>query len=178
MSRARVEREVAGFLRTRLGDLMVAACLYGSVVTGHATAASDIDCFVALRERLPGRSASGLRRSFAGLQRRLGYAPDPEYPLELFTLGQCHTATAGAAIVHALDRYEQAGVVDPAWRDCDELEIVRALTGPRLPLAGEQVLARLADRARGAVAAALAARPHLDTDRAAAALNLSTEGYP
>jgi hypothetical protein len=99
------------------------------------------------------------------------------YPLELFTLGQCHTATAGAAIVHALDRYEQAGVVDPAWRDCDELEIVRALTGPRLPLAGEQVLARLAERARGAVAAALAARPYLVTDRAAAALNLSMEGY-
>lgn len=172
MSRTRVEQEVAGFLHARLRGLLVAAFVYGSVATGRATAASDIDCFVMLRERLTRRSALPLRRGFAELQRRLGYTPDPEYPLELFTVGECYTATAGAAVACALDRYERTGVVEPAWRDCDDLEIVRALTGPRLPLAGEHVLVRLADRARGAVTAALAARPHLDPGRAGAALNI------
>jgi predicted nucleotidyltransferase len=172
LSRSRVEKEVAGFLHSRLGELLVAAFVYGSVATGRATAASDIDCFVVMRERLTRRSALPLRGGFAELQRRLGYTPDPEYPLELFTVGECYAATAGAAVARALDRYEQTGVVEPAWRDCDELEIVRALTGPRLSLVGEPVLVRLADRARGAVAAALAARPYLDPGRAAAALNI------
>lgn len=172
MSRARVAKEVTGFLHTRLGELLVAAFVYGSVATGRATAASDIDCFVVLRERLTRRSALPLRHDFAELQRRLGYTPDPEYPLELFTIDECHAATAGATVACALDRYEQTGVVEPAWRECDDLEIVRALTGPRLPLAGEHVLVRLADRACGAVTGALAARPHLDPVRAATALNI------
>ena len=123
---------------------IVAAFLYGSVVTGHSTADSDVDCFVILNEAVDPSERVALGRAFAELQKRLGHRPDPDYPLELFTVEDCRRAVADQALVSVFDPVSNFGSVgDPL--NPDNLEIVRALTGTRRTLFGCAEVDRLAD---------------------------------
>lgn len=76
------------------GIPVVGAFVYGSVARGTATAESDIDVFLLLEAEQPPDRTAALRAAFVDLQRRLGYRPDVEYPVELFTLDQVRTALA------------------------------------------------------------------------------------
>ena len=96
---------------TLLGKAPVAgAFIYGSVARGTATSASDIDVFVLLEHPLDPATTAYLRSAFVELQLRLGYQPDLEYPVELFTI----EAARNALLAHAADE--------------DQREVRRALT--------------------------------------------------
>lgn len=73
---------------------VTAAFIYGSVARGTATAGSDIDVFVLLEHPLAPAAAVSVRTAFVELQLRLGYRPDLEYPVELFTVEAASDALA------------------------------------------------------------------------------------
>jgi predicted nucleotidyltransferase len=78
-----------------IADLpVVAAFIYGSVARDTATAESDIDVFVLLATELPPVRTETVRAAFVDLQRRLGYRPDVNYPVELFTIEDAREALA------------------------------------------------------------------------------------
>jgi Nucleotidyltransferase domain len=100
------------------GAPVAAAFIYGSVAHGTATPDSDIDVFVVLEHDLPDHQVAELRSRFHDVQLSLGYTPDPQFPVEIFSV---------AAIRNAL------AVVEP---DEDQQEIRRALMGKRIMLTG------------------------------------------
>jgi hypothetical protein len=124
---------VQAFLRSHVGDALVAAFVYGSAATGRAGPTSDIDCFILvhgfsteLRERIAA--------PFAALQRSLGYTPDPEHPVEVFTVHQCRAALTGNLLRPLLAVAATTGQLAPAVAECDEVEILRALLDRRVVL--------------------------------------------
>jgi predicted nucleotidyltransferase len=117
---------------TLLGDTPVAgAFVYGSVARGTATSASDIDVFVLLERPLNPTTTASLRKAFADLQLRLGYQPDLEYPVELFTI----EAARHALVVHAPDE--------------DQREVRRALTDTKIVIVASTRLDELILQAGG-----------------------------
>ncbi len=122
------------------GTDVVAVLVYGSVATGTDGPGSDVDTFVLLAAD-PGEHRPRLRAGFHRLQERLGWTPDPQYPVELFS-----TAAAGAAL-DGLAGALAAGTSDRLDPVGDEREVLRALTGPRLVLLGGPELDRLTARA-------------------------------
>ncbi|MEU2021886.1 nucleotidyltransferase domain-containing protein [Streptomyces sp. NPDC016469] len=110
----------------------VAAFVYGSVAAGRAGPASDVDTFVLLARPLSDGAARELRTSFVDLQRRLGYVPDTDYPVELFTVEQVHTALTGAVVERAVEQSRSVEKLGTALAESDEVEILRALLGVRL----------------------------------------------
>ena len=138
---------VAAFLGDRLGEELVAAFIYGSVAAGRAGPDSDIDCFVLTAGDLTEDLRAQLGAEFAELQRELGYRPDPDYPLEVFSVAQCESVLAGdtfARIVADADH----GRLDPQAATSDEAEILRALLDQRLVVKHAPALDQLTDQAR------------------------------
>jgi predicted nucleotidyltransferase len=114
-----MERSVREQILALLKGMPVAAAfIYGSVAHGTAIPNSDIDVFVVLEHDLPGEQISELRSRFHDVQRCLGYMPDPQFPVEIFTV---------AAIGDAL------AAVEP---DEDQQEIRRALMDKKIMLTG------------------------------------------
>jgi predicted nucleotidyltransferase len=112
-----MERRVRDDIIAELaGQPVVGAFIYGSVARGTATANSDIDVFVLLGTELPPAQIALLRNAFFDLQRRLGYLPDPEYPVELF----------------ATDTVREALTADVP--DEDQREVRRALVDTKIVL--------------------------------------------
>ena len=115
-----------------LADLPVAgAFIYGSVARGTARVGSDIDVFVLLDEPLDFPMIASLRSAFVDLQRRLGYQPDLEYQVELFTI-----EAAGDALTSRAP-------------DEDQREVRRALTDVKTVIIGSQRLDELILQAGG-----------------------------
>ena len=112
-------------LATLAGLPVVGAFIYGSVARGTATAESDIDLFVLLDAELPPARTAALRAAFVDLQQRLGYRPDTDYPVEMFTLDQVRTALTA---------------VEP---DEDRREIRQALRDRKIVLVGSARLEEL-----------------------------------
>jgi predicted nucleotidyltransferase len=110
-----VKEQILSLLK---GTPVAAAFIYGSVAHGTATPNSDIDVFVVLEHELPDEQVAELRSRFHDVQRRLGYTPDLQFPVEIFSV---------AAIRDAL------AVVEP---DEDQQEIRRALTDKKIMLTG------------------------------------------
>jgi len=133
---------IAGFLACQDDLEVLAALIYGSVATGRATPDSDIDCLVVVSEDPVPGVGDRVRAEFADLQRRLGYTPDPEYPIELFGMETCRTllrsSTYDAAATGQRSRKPAAaGTLD------DAAELVHALTSPRIAIIDSPVLAEL-----------------------------------
>jgi predicted nucleotidyltransferase len=127
-----VERYVRDDILAALAGLpVVGAFIYGSVARDTATAASDIDIFVLLATDLPRSRLAAVRTAFIDLQRRLGYQPDPEYPVELFSV----------------DRVRAAIAVEAA--DEDQREVRRALRDTKVMLVDsaqlQEVIAMVGD---------------------------------
>jgi predicted nucleotidyltransferase len=122
------------------GEPVAAAFVYGSVASGTDRVDSDVDTFVLLSEDV-GDGRSRIRAEFTQLQRRLGYIPDADHPVELFT-----TADAAAAL-DAAERAVRDGTFDRLRIDGDEREVLHALTDSRLLLLGGAALDQLSARA-------------------------------
>jgi predicted nucleotidyltransferase len=154
-SGTQVIAEVARFLATHAHQHVTAAFIYGSVATGHARPGSDIDCFLLLTRELEPAPGERLRSGFTLLQQRLGYVPDPRHPVELFTEKRCRAALEGQVVVRAVDQARQNRHVGRELVEADDLEILRALLAPRLPVRGSATLDGLTDTARQTLTAAL-----------------------
>lgn len=133
-------------------DLIAGAFVYGSVAAGSARPGSDIDCFALLTDEVTARQRHQLATGFANLQRRLGYTPDPVYPIELFTAARCRDALSSAIVQSAIRDAFGGGRLDPAVADADDLEVFRALVGIRLRVVDCDDLERLSHLAWGLVA--------------------------
>jgi len=146
------------------------AFIYGSVATGAAGPHSDIDVFVVLNEQLPYGQREIARAAFAALQRGLGFHPDPEFPVELFTLAECGTGLSSPrlqATIARLCRNEQASA---AADETDAMEILRALVGRHIPVHQGPAFGDLVERAAELVRNAVAAYPGAEYHRILAAL--------
>ncbi|MFI1163278.1 nucleotidyltransferase family protein [Streptomyces sp. NPDC020801] len=126
--------------------------IYGSVATGQAGPGSDIDCFVLLAEPETAETTTHLRSGFVELQRHLGYTPDPEYPIEVFTRQQCREALDSRTVRQAIQQARTHGHVDPELAASDEAEVLRALLGTRLTVRTCPQLDELTDHAKQVVA--------------------------
>jgi len=133
---------IAGFLACQEALEVLAALIYGSVATGRATPDSDIDCLVVVSEDPVPSVVARVRAEFADHQQRLGYTPDPEYPIELFGLETCRallrSSTHDAAGTGQRPQKPAAAVTLD-----DAAELVRALTSPRIAIIDSPVLAEL-----------------------------------
>jgi predicted nucleotidyltransferase len=146
------------------------AFIYGSVATGAAGPHSDIDVFVLLNVQLPHGQQEITRAAFAALQHGLGFHPDPEFPVELFTLAECGTGLSSPrlhATIHRLCLNEQASA---AADETDAMEILRALAGRHIPVRQSPALGELVERATELVRNAVAAHPGTEYHRILAAL--------
>lgn len=135
MERRRVSADVTGAIDRLLAERSceaVAAFVYGSVATGRAGPTSDVDTFVLLARPLPDEAVRELRTSFVDLQKQLGYVPDTDYPVELFTMEQVHTALTGTEVERAVEQSRSQEELDTGLAESDGVEILRALLGARL----------------------------------------------
>lgn len=111
---------------------VVAAFVYGSVATARAGPSSDVDSCVLLAQPVSTAAACQLRTHFIQLQERLGYTPDPDYPVELFTVQQARAALVGNEVKRAMEHACTNGKLGSDLAESDDLEILRALLGARL----------------------------------------------
>lgn len=153
MERRRVSGDVVAAIGRLLTDRpcgAVAAFVYGSVATGRAGPSSDVDTCVLLARPLSASETERLRTSFVDLQKRLGYTPDADYPVELFTVEQVRTALTGSKVKRAVEQARSGEELDSGLAVSDEVEILRALLGTRLtvlPSPQTDELTALADQA-------------------------------
>ncbi|MFL6076975.1 MAG: nucleotidyltransferase domain-containing protein [Mycobacteriales bacterium] len=137
---------VASFLEEQLGDELAAAFIYGSVASGRARCGSDIDCFVITVRELASYRRHQVAVRFATLQRALGFSPDPEYPVEIFSIAACESVLAGAVMGRVLRDAALTRTIDPGLAESDDVEVLRALLDRRVVLRHAPVLDRLTSR--------------------------------
>jgi predicted nucleotidyltransferase len=150
---------VAEFLTCSAPVEVTAAFVYGSVAADRAGPGSDIDCFVLLAEGTNTVLRERIRSAFTDLQRRLGFTPDPVYPLELFTPTQCRAAFEGDHVRLALLGAAAAEPLDTLVSESDEAEILRALVDTRLSVLDSPEMDDLTRRAWLLVDEVLGERP-------------------
>ncbi len=139
---------INSFLEEQFGDELAAAFIYGSVASGRAHPGSDIDFFViTVRELTPGRRHRTAVR-FAELQRGLGFTPDPDYPVEIFSVAACESLLAGVVLDAALRNTLLTGAIDPSLIESDDIEVLCALLDRRLVLRRGPVLDQLTSQAQ------------------------------
>jgi predicted nucleotidyltransferase len=121
---------------------VVAVFVYGSVAADIDHVGSDIDTFVLTQTEIADRCRLRIRADFHQLQQRLGYRPDPEFPVEVFSVA------AVDAVLDTLDNAITGGTFAALPEDGDEREILRALTDTRWVLQPSADLDRLTTRAQ------------------------------
>lgn len=122
---------VARFLTMHAPGL-VAAFVYGSVASGDAGPGSDLDCFVMLESPPDAASRERLRTDFGALQTAMGYCPDLDYPIEVFSVDQCRAALVSATVHRALAQACSRTALSEDLAATDVVEVLRALLGSRL----------------------------------------------
>jgi predicted nucleotidyltransferase len=133
-------------LTEHLGAAFV-AFIYGSVAADRAGPSSDIDCFVITAGEIGAPQRRQLVAEFAELQRALGFTPDLDYPIEIFSAEACHAILQSTALNHMLTA-AMAANLDRGAADSDDMEVLRALLDRRLVLRHAPVLDRLTTQAR------------------------------
>jgi histidinol-phosphatase (PHP family) len=141
---------VATAIQTRLdqslSEPVLGAFVYGSLAAGRAGAGSDIDTFV-LTQADPGPDALAFARAgFRDLQTRLGYSPDPEHPVEMYSISRARAVLESATTLHHLTRLRD-GSRQSQFLDSDDAEILRALMGSAHDIVSSPELDALRDRA-------------------------------
>jgi predicted nucleotidyltransferase len=152
-----VAERVRMVLKECLGDNLEAVFIYGSVARGGATASSDLDTFVITRTELDSDQRVALRSLSVCLQRQLGYQPDEQYPVEIFSVRQCEQALRGPLVTRAI--YSAAWghySIDRMTLEHDDLEVLRALLDTKLVVASSPVLDSLIRLASQKVTTAVA----------------------
>jgi hypothetical protein len=139
---------INSFLEEQLGDELAAAFIYGSVASGRTHPGSDIDCFVITVQELTPDRRHQTAVQFAELQRNLGFTPDPDYPVEIFSVAACESLLAGAVLDAALRDATLTGAIDPGLVESDSIEVLRALLDRRLVLRHGPVLDQLTSQAQ------------------------------
>jgi hypothetical protein len=134
------------------GSDVTAAFIYGSVAWQHIHQGSDIDCFIVTAGEVPAPLRQYIRAEFVELQRSLGFTPDIDYPVEVFSVAACRTALSGQTLALILAEALAAGRVRPDSVETDELEILRALLDKRLVLRPAPALDSLTTQAHAVLA--------------------------
>lgn len=130
------------------------AFVYGSVAHGTARPGSDIDLFVVTVADLGPEVRAHLRSAAEGLQRGLGYLPDPVHVVEVFSTARCVDALTGPLVLRATHMAADGRPIDRMTLDSDDLEILRALQDRRLTVRPSPVVDGLTALARRQVTAA------------------------
>lgn len=138
---------VTSFLDNQLGDTLVAAFIYGSVAAGRNHSESDIDCFVLTGSEVARDTRQHVGRGFAELQRQLGFTPDPDYPIEIFSVATCEFLLADTLLDTAIWGAAIAGTIDAVLAESDAVEVLRALLDRRLVIRPARELDQLTARA-------------------------------
>src|SRR5205823_1965420 len=123
---------ITSLLDNQLGDPLVAAFIYGSVAAGRNHSDSDLDCFVLTGPEVPKETRQHVSCRFAELQRQLGFTPDPDYPIEIFSVAECETMLADPLLDTAIGGAAITGAMDPLLAESDAVEVLRALLDRRL----------------------------------------------
>ncbi|WP_020216756.1 nucleotidyltransferase domain-containing protein [Salinispora cortesiana] len=137
-------------LQEHLGTAVSAAFVYGSVATGRDGPGSDLDCFVLTRWDLDGPQRRRAQAGFAALQRALGFTPDCDYPVELFSTHACRAILEGSALAAIIARASTCGIA-PHTAQSDETEVLRSLLDQRLVVTHSSCLDQLTEQARALV---------------------------
>jgi hypothetical protein len=116
-----------------LGDKLVGAFINGSVAAGRAGPSSDIDCFVITQGALSAGQRGQLGVAFAKLQQELGFLPDLDHPIEIFSAEACRELLQSSELDRMLTA-AVAGSLDSHAAESDEVEVLRALLDRRLVL--------------------------------------------
>jgi predicted nucleotidyltransferase len=132
---------VQDFLVAELADAVAAAFIYGSVAGGRSGPSSDIDCFVITHCDLPAEVRTRVAVGFTALQRSLGFVPDPEYPIEVFSVRFCDSTLRGPVLERIVSDVAIGGVMDSQVAASDEVEVLRALLDQRIVVRPGPVLA-------------------------------------
>lgn len=127
----------------QLGDRTEAAFVYGSIAAGKATAHSDIDLFVITRDVLAATHRTTIQSTARSWQRKLGFQPDHQHPIELFSIDACVEALHAPLLLRALYSAGRGDTLDPGTFDSDCLEVLRAMLNPHLLVRDSPVLASL-----------------------------------
>lgn len=138
---------VTSFLDDQLGDELVAAFIYGSVAAGRNHSDSDIDCFVLVDREVPQETRQQVGCRFADLQRQLDFTPEPDYPIEIFSMARCETLLADPLLDIAIGSAAITGMMDPLLAESDAVEVLRALLDRRLVIRPARELDQLTARA-------------------------------
>jgi hypothetical protein len=139
---------VASFLADQLGDVLVAAFIYGSVAAGRIRPGSDIDCFVLTGRELSQHERHEVSVRFAELQRQLGFTPDAGYPIELFSAAACEALLGDPSLDTAMRDAAATGTIGQLLAESDTVEVLRALLDRRLVLRPARELDQLTERAQ------------------------------
>ncbi|MGH3468286.1 MAG: nucleotidyltransferase domain-containing protein [Thermocrispum sp.] len=148
---AEITDAIRDLIQRLLGERVEAVFVYGSVAAGAATPHSDIDTFVISRVELPHQAAVEFRAECIRLQVELGYKPDLEYPVEIFSVRGCVDALHEVLTLRALTTAARGEVLDAMTHSSDCLEVLRALLYPRLVVIDSPVLDSLTRLAAGRV---------------------------
>jgi hypothetical protein len=108
-----------------------AAFIYGSVAARRNGPGSDLDCFVLTQRDLGQDELRRTNAAFASLQKKLGFTPDPAYPVELFSIHACRTILSDPALDQILTNATTTGI-EPDIVQSDQVEVLRALLDRRL----------------------------------------------
>lgn len=135
-------------------DGVEGAFVYGSVAHGTARPGSDVDLFVVTVTDLRPEARAHLHSAAEGLQRDLGYRPDPVHVVEAFSTARCVDALTGPLVLRATHMAADGRPIDQVTLDSDDLEILRALLDRRLVVRPSPVLDGLTDLAHRQVTAA------------------------
>jgi hypothetical protein len=138
------------WLQDHLGTALNAAFVYGSVAAGRNGPDSDLDCFVLTHRDLGVDERRQTAAAFAALQRRLGFNPDPAYPVELFSIEACRTALSDPVLGRILTDAATAAI-EADIAQSDEMEVLRALLDRRLVVQHSTCLDALTAQARSLV---------------------------
>ncbi len=138
-----VTSAVGALLDELLGDQFEAAFVYGSVARGTAGSQSDIDTFVITRAEIGPERRREIATRAVSLQADLGYQPDLEYPVEIFSVGQCVDLLHDVQTLRVLTAAGGGGELDAMTFNNDCLEVLRALLNRRLVIRDSPVLVSL-----------------------------------
>ncbi|GGK72418.1 nucleotidyltransferase domain-containing protein [Mangrovihabitans endophyticus] len=139
---------VTAFLEQHFAETLEAGFIYGSLAAGHAGPTSDVDCFVITGDDFDIAQRCQVGMAFADLQRQLGFTPDKNYPIEIFSAGACRSILQGGELNRVLEAAGRAGALERSMDESDEVEVLRALIDRRLVLRCSPVLDELTSLAQ------------------------------
>lgn len=142
-----VGTNVLAYVNFFIGVDLLGCFLYGSYARGTHTPTSDLDCFVVTNKQIEDERIQYLRAGFITLQESLGFQPDVEFPIEVFTLDACERLLASPSLLELIDAGWRQGYSPVMSSEDDAVEMLRALISKKVVLCGPTIVKELEEAA-------------------------------